>query len=47
MRRLQRCVVSLKSLVVRIETLQTTPKLDTLIKPMQVLDLKHQVATVG
>ena len=33
--------------VARIETLKTTPKLDTLIKLMQALDLKLQVAAAG
>lgn len=36
-----------QSSVARIETLQTIPKLDTLIKLMQALDLKIQVAAVG
>lgn len=36
-----------QSSVARIETLKTTPKLDTLIKLMQALNLKLQVAAVG
>lgn len=31
----------------RIETLKTTPKLDTLVKLMQALNLKLQVSAVG
>jgi len=40
----ERCGIP-KSSVARIETLKTTPKLDTLIKLMQALDLKLTVAT--
>lgn len=36
-----------QSSVARIETLKTTPKLDTLIKLMRALDLRLQVATAG
>ncbi|MDD6570711.1 MAG: helix-turn-helix transcriptional regulator [Acidaminococcus sp.] len=36
-----------QSSIARIETLKTTPKLDTLIKLLQALDLKLQVAAVG
>ena len=36
-----------QSSVARTETLKTTPKLDTLIKLMQALNLKLQVAAVG
>lgn len=35
-----------QSSVARIETLKTTPKLDTLVKLMQALNLKLQVAVV-
>ncbi|WP_432648448.1 helix-turn-helix domain-containing protein [Mitsuokella sp.] len=35
-----------QSSVARIETLKTTPKLDTLVKLMQALNLKLQVAAV-
>lgn len=42
----KRCGIP-QSSVVRIETLQTTPKLDTLVKLMQALDLKLQVAAAG
>jgi ribosome-binding protein aMBF1 (putative translation factor) len=40
----ERCGIP-QSSVARIETLKTTPKLDTLIKLMQALDLKLTVAT--
>ena len=36
-----------QSSVARIETLKTPPKLDTLIKLIQALDLKLQVAAAG
>ena len=36
-----------QSSIARIETLKTTPKLDTLVKLLQALDLKLQVAAVG
>ena len=36
-----------QSSVARIETLKTTPRLDTLIKLMQTLDLKLQVTATG
>ena len=36
-----------QSSVARIETLKTTPKLDTLVKLMQALNLKLQVSAVG
>lgn len=39
----ERCGIP-QSSVARIETLKTTPKLDTLIKLLQALDLKLQVA---
>lgn len=42
----ERCGIP-QSSVARIETLKTTPKLDTLIKLMQALDLRLQVAAVG
>ena len=42
----ERCGIP-QSSVARIETLKTTPKLDTLIKLLQALDLKLQVAAVG
>lgn len=42
----KRCGIP-QSSVARIETLQTTPKLDTLVKLMQALDLKLQVAAAG
>ena len=42
----KRCGIP-QSSVVRTETLQTTPKLDTLVKLMQALDLKLQVAAAG
>ena len=35
-----------QSSVARIETLKTTPKLDTLVKLMQAINLKLQVAAV-
>lgn len=38
----ERCGIP-QSSVARIETLKTTPKLDTLIKLLQALDLKLQV----
>lgn len=41
----ERCGIP-QSSVARIETFKTTPKLDTLIKLMQALDLKLQVAIV-
>ena len=40
----ERCGIP-QSSVARIEALKTTPKLDTLIKLMQALDLKLTVAT--
>lgn len=36
-----------QSSIARIETLKTTPKLDTLVKLMQALNLKLQVTAVG
>lgn len=42
----ERCGIP-QSSVARIETLKTTPKLDTLVKLMQALDLKLQVAAAG
>lgn len=36
-----------QSSVARIETLRITPKLDTLVKLMQALNLKLQVAAAG
>ena len=36
-----------QSSIARIETHKTTPKLDTLIKLLQALDLKLQVAAAG
>lgn len=42
----ERCGIP-QSSVARIETFKTTPKLDTLIKLMQALNLKLQVAAVG
>lgn len=36
-----------QSSIARIETLKTTPKLDTLVKLLQALDLKLQVAVAG
>lgn len=36
-----------QSLIARIETLKTTPKLDTLVRLMQALNLRLQVAAVG
>lgn len=42
----ERCDIP-QSSVARIETLKTTPNLDTLIKLMQALDLKLQVAAAG
>lgn len=36
-----------QSSVARIETLETTPRLDTLVKLMQALHLKLQVAAAG
>ena len=42
----ERCGIP-QSSIARIETLKTTPKLDTLVKLMQALNLKLQVAAVG
>ena len=42
----ERCGIP-QSSIARIETLKTTPKLDTLIKLLQALDLKLQVAAAG
>ena len=42
----ERCGIPPSS-IARIETLKTTPKLDTLVKLMQALDLKLQVAVAG
>ncbi|WP_303815042.1 helix-turn-helix domain-containing protein [Acidaminococcus timonensis] len=42
----ERCGIP-QSSIARIETLKTTPKLDTLIKLLQALDLKLQVAVAG
>ncbi len=36
-----------QSSVARIETLKTTPKLDTLVKMVQALGMKLQLAAVG
>lgn len=36
-----------QSSIARIETFKTTPKLDTLVKLMQALNLRLQVAVVG
>jgi len=42
----ERCGIP-QSSIARIEALKTTPKLDTLVKLMQALNLKLQVAAVG
>lgn len=42
----ERCGIP-QSSIARIETLKTTPKLDTLVKLMRALNLKLQVASVG
>ena len=42
----ERCGIP-QSSIARIVTLKTTPKLDTLVKLMQALDLKLQVAAAG
>ena len=42
----ERCDIP-QSSVASLETLKTTPTLDTLIKLMQALDLKLQVTTAG
>ena len=42
----ERCGIP-QSSIARIETLKTTPKLDTLVKLLQALDLKLQVAAAG
>lgn len=42
----ERCGIP-QSSIARIETLKTTPKLDTLIKLLQALDLKLHVAVAG
>lgn len=42
----ERCGIP-QSSVARMETLKTTPKLDTLLKIMQALNLKFQIAAVG
>ncbi len=42
----KRCGIP-QSSIARIETLKTTPKLNTLVKLMQALNLKLQVAAVG
>ena len=42
----ERCGIP-QSSIARIETLKTTPKLNTLVKLMQALNLKLQVAAVG
>ena len=47
-RRRQELGISQRALAERCgETLKTTPKLDTLVKLMQALDLKLQVAAAG